>query len=350
MLKYFLGSYLLTIVGVICAYLLGEHSHPGGGLSNVFIVLVLAVLEVSLSFDNAVVNAMKLEHMTDKWRHRFITWGILIAVFGMRFLFPVLVVSIFANVDMISVTKMALYDADKYAGYLRATHAPIVTFGGLFLIMLFLNYFFNHKKEVHWIKCVESPLAHFDHISGIEVIISLSIIMGLQTVIPAEEKLAVILAGIAGIITFMVIDGVSHYLEMHEEQRNAQCLAQGARCAGFISFMYLELIDASFSLDGVLGAFALSKDVVIITIGLAIGAMFVRSLTIMLVEKKTLAKFLYLEHGAHWAIGALAIIMLISTVKEVPEVVTGLIGLFFIVASLISSIIYNKKNTQTENE
>ena len=115
-------------------------------------------------------------------------------------------------------------------------------------------------------------------------------------------------------------------------------------------FLYLELIDASFSLEGVLGAFALSKDILIISIGLAIGAMFVRSLTIMLVEKKTLDQFLYLEHGAHWAIGALAIIMLISSFHEVPEVITGLIGLTFIVLSLVSSLIHNKKREKkTEN-
>ena len=112
----------------------------------------------------------------------------------------------------------------------------------------------------------------------------------------------------------------------------------------FIGFLYLELIDASFSLDGVLGAFALSKDILIITIGLSIGAMFVRSLTMMLVEKKTLSNYLYLEHGAHWAIGALAVIMLISSFHEVPEVLTGLIGLTFILASLTSSFIHNKKN------
>lgn len=110
-----------------------------------------------------------------------------------------------------------------------------------------------------------------------------------------------------------------------------------------ISFIYLELIDASFSLDGVLGAFALSKDIIIISIGLAIGAMFVRSLTIMLVEKKTLAQFIYLEAGAHWAIGALSILMLVSAVREVPEVLTGLIGLLFIVGAFISSIMHNKK-------
>ena len=343
MLEYFLGSYLVTIIGVICAFFWGNHVEPGSGWSAVFIVIVLAILETSLSFDNAVVNAMKLEKMSDKWRHRFLTWGIAIAVFGMRFLFPVLVVAIFANLDMITVTKIALTDSQQYAGYLHATHAPIVTFGGMFLVLLFLNYFFNHEKEVHWIKFIEGPLAHMDHIRGIEIIISLLMLIAVQTFIPADEKISVILSGIAGIITFLAIDGVSHFLEKHEEMRTAQAVSQGVKSAGLISFIYLELIDASFSLDGVLGAFALSNDVLIITIGLAIGAMFVRSLTVMLVEKKTLAKFLYLEHGAHWAIGALAIIMLISTVKEIPEVVTGLIGLFFIVTALISSIVHNKK-------
>ena len=343
MLEYFLGSYLVTIIGVISAFFWGNHVEPGSGWSAVFIVIVLAILETSLSFDNAVVNAMKLEKMSDKWRHRFLTWGIAIAVFGMRFLFPVLVVAIFANLDMITVTKIALTDSQQYAGYLHATHAPIVTFGGMFLVLLFLNYFFNHEKEVHWIKFIERPLAHMDHIRGIEIIISLLMLISVQTFIPVGEKISVILSGIAGIITFLAIDGVSHFLEKHEGMRAAQAVSQGAKSAGLISFIYLELIDASFSLDGVLGAFALSNDVLIITIGLAIGAMFVRSLTIMLVEKKTLAKFLYLEHGAHWAIGALAIIMLISTVKEIPEVVTGLIGLFFIVTALISSIVHNKK-------
>ena len=343
MLEYFLGSYIVTLVGIVGAYFWGNHVEAGSGWAAVFIVLVLAILETSLSFDNAVVNAMKLEKMTEKWRHRFLTWGIAIAVFGMRFLFPVLVVAIFANLDMLTVTKIALTDSQKYASYLHATHAPIVTFGGMFLALLFLNYFFNHEKQVHWIKFIEKPLAHMDHIRGIEIILALFMLIGVQSFAPVESKVSIIISGLAGIITFLAIDGVAHFLEKHEEIRVAKTVSQGAKSAGLISFIYLELIDASFSLDGVLGAFALSNDVLIITIGLAIGAMFVRSLTIMLVEKKTLAKFLYLEHGAHWAIGALAIIMLISTVKEIPEVVTGLIGLFFIVTALISSIIHNKK-------
>lgn len=346
--KYFIGSYIITIAGLIAAYFWGEHVHSGTGFMCVFIAGILAILETSLSFDNAVVNAMKLEHMSEVWRHRFLTWGIAIAVFGMRFLFPILVVAIFAKLDMLTVTHIALTDSHKYAQYLHATHAPIVTFGGLFLIMLFLNYFFNHEKTVHWIKFIESPLSHLDNIKGIEIIISLLIVVFLQSFMPQELKIPVMLSGISGIITFLAIEGVSHYLEKHEEMRMAKCGADAIKCTGLISFIYLELIDASFSLDGVLGAFALSSDVIIITIGLAIGAMFVRSLTIMLVETKTLAKFLYLEHGAHWAIGALAIIMLITTVKEIPEVVTGLIGLFFIVAALISSIIHNKKEAKKE--
>ena len=113
-------------------------------------------------------------------------------------------------------------------------------------------------------------------------------LLATQNFVPTQQKLHVMIAGISGIITYLLIEGFTHYLEKHEEMRLAKCAAQSAGCTGLVSFLYLELIDASFSLDGVLGAFALSKDIIIISIGLAIGAMFVRSLTILLVEKKTL--------------------------------------------------------------
>lgn len=343
MIEYFLESYIVTILGLVGAFLWGEHTHPGSGIACAFIALVLGALEISLSFDNAVVNAMKLEKMSHVWRHRFLTWGIIIAVFGMRFLFPILVVAIFANLSMLDVAKIAVTDVDKYAYYLHETHDPIVTFGGMFLIMLFLNYFFDKKKEVHWIRPIENWLAHLDHMQGIEILISLLALLATQYVIPTEQKMSVMIAGVCGIVTYLLIDGFTHYLEKQEHIRLEKCTVQAAGCTGLVSFIYLELIDASFSLDGVLGAFAISKDIIIISIGLAIGAMFVRSLTIMLVEKKTLKQFLYLEHGAHWAIGALAILMLVSTVKELPEVVTGGIGLAFIISALISSIVHNRK-------
>jgi len=342
MFKYFGGSYLITILGIITAYLWGEHFHSGAGLSCVFIVCVLAILEISLSFDNAVVNAMKLEKMSEKWRHRFITWGILIAVFGMRFLFPLAVVSIFAGLNISSVLDMALHNVSEYARNLELTHAPIVTFGGAFLFMLFMDYYTEEKKDVHWIKPLEIPLQKLSRIKGICTITVLILLGILSFEIPAEMKQAVLSSGIAGIITYLVIDGLSEWLEKRQEERAKLC-AETVKCSGLIGFLYLELIDASFSLDGVLGAFALSQDIIIITLGLFIGAMFVRSLTIMLVEKKTLKQFLYLEHGAHWAIGVLAILMFVSTRVEIPEVVTGTLGLVFIISSLISSVLHNKK-------
>lgn len=342
MLKYFSGSSIVTVVGLFLAYFWGEHFQANSGFSCIFIACVLAILEVSLSFDNAVVNAMKLEKMSEKWRHRFITWGILIAVFGMRFFFPLAVVSIFAQLSISSVLNMALKDVNQYAHYLELTHAPIVTFGGAFLLMLFMDYYTDSNKKLHWIKFLEVPLQKLSKVKGICTITVLAALGILLTQISPDIRQSVINSGIAGIITYLCIDGLAEWIERKQEEQAKLC-ADSLRCSGLIGFLYLELIDASFSFDGVLGAFALSQDIIIITIGLFIGAMFVRSLTIMLVEKKTLKQFLYLEHGAHWAIGTLAILMFVSAKMEVPEYITGTLGLFFITSSLISSIIHNKK-------
>ena len=238
--KYFTESYFVTVAGLIIAYFWGEHVKPGAGFISVFIASILAILEVSLSFDNAVVNAMKLEKMSLVWQKRFLTWGIAIAVFGMRFLFPILVVAIFAHLDMVTVAKIAISDSQSYANYLHMAHAPIVTFGGLFLIMLFLNYFFDHEKDVHWIKIIERPVSYLDHIKGIEIFISLLIIVALQTVIPEPQKLSVVLAGIFGIVTYLGIDGVSHFLEKHQQLKMAKCGADALKCGGLATFLYLE--------------------------------------------------------------------------------------------------------------
>ncbi|MGN1153356.1 MAG: DUF475 domain-containing protein [Candidatus Gastranaerophilaceae bacterium] len=345
-MKHFIGSYVVTIIGLIFAYFWGEHIHHGTGFMCVFIAFVLSVLEVSLSFDNAVVNAMKLEKMSEKWRHRFITWGIAIAVFGMRFLFPLFVVAIFAKLNILKVLKIALSNSQLYEYYLHQTHAPIVTFGGAFLIMLFMGYFLNPKKEIDWIKPIESSIKKVPANKILDTMIALVIVDIVHMLQPPPLRINVLISGIAGILIYLLIDTISSKLENAEEKRDEQCCKEVkvASCSCFVSFMYLELIDASFSLDGVLGAFALSSDIVIITIGLAIGAMFVRSLTLLLVEEKTLANYIYLEHGAHWAIGILAVIMFLSTVFVIPEVVTGLSGLVLIIASLISSVIKNKEN------
>lgn len=151
------------------------------------------------------------------------------------------------------------------------------------------------------------------------------------------EQTEFLIAGIFGLVTYIAVDGVSALLNVES------AVAGGAVRSGAASFLYLEVLDASFSFDGVIGAFALSNNLFIIAIGLGIGAMFVRSLTIMLVEKETLASYRYLEHGAFYAIIALAVMMFLNAVMHIPEVVTGLIGSGFIVWAFYDSIRYNRR-------
>lgn len=346
MLKYFKGSYLFTIIGLTIVWFWAGHTNPDARLNSIFVAIILSILEVSLSFDNAVINATKLEKMSKVWQHRFLTWGMLIAVFGMRFLFPLLIVAIFSKLQILEVINLAFNDSEKYSHYLHISHPYVVSFGGAFLIFLFFNYFLNSEKEIHWIKPIEKFIHNFAGFKSLSTVLTLSLVLVTQHFAPAEQKFGIVLSGIFGIITYLIIEGLSQMLEHQSalREKKAECLPKfNLTNSCFINFLYLELIDASFSLDGALGAFALSKDIIVITIGLSIGAMFVRSLTIMLVEKKTLKQYVYLEHGAHWAISALALIMFISTVQEVSEVITGLIGLVFIGASLISSVKENSK-------
>ena len=338
-MKHYKGSFIFTAIGLVLAFLWAHKTAPGHELASLFIVCVLGILEVSLSFDNAVVNALKLEKMPPKWQHRFLTWGIWVAVFGMRFLFPLLVVSIFAKLNLFSVLNLAISNPDEYTHYLEITHPMVITFGASFLVMLFFTYFMDTKKEVFWLKPIEKKLAGLGEIKGLNVILTITLIFFFNRFVGYEYRHDTLIAGIWGIIIFIAIELLSKLLEGNENK------ALNLEHFGLVNFLYLELIDASFSLDGVLGAFALSKDIFIITIGLSIGAMFVRSMTIMLVEHKTLKQFPYLEHGAHWAIGTLALIMYISSFREVSEVITGLSGLAFIVCALICSIRLNNKNS-----
>ena len=327
------------IVGLGLAFYRGECVGAGLGWSFMFTALVITALEVSLSFDNAVINATKLEKMSHKWRMRFLTWGIAIAVFGMRFVFPIVIVAIFSNISCMEVLRLTLEKPDDYAKLLHESHVGISSFGGTFLMMLFCEFMFDREKSLHWLSMPEKLLQKIGRSRLAPTVLTLAALGAIQPMLSGGQHWVSIIAGIVGIVAHLLRHGVSSKLESLAKQENAFALKH----AGLAAFIYLELIDASFSLDGVLGAFALTKDVVVITIGLAVGAFFVRSLTIMLVEKKTLEKLVYLTHGAYWAIGSLATIMLIATFMEVPEIVTGSIGMAFILASLVSSIFERKR-------
>jgi hypothetical protein len=336
-LGYFKNSFLVTAAGLVLGALVGWRIHEtvAGVLQTLFIVAVLGVLEVSLSFDNAVVNATVLRDMTPKWRHRFLTWGIAIAVFGMRLVFPLVVVSIVARIGPLEALRLATFQPDEYARILSSAHAQLGAFGGAFLGMVCLKYFFDSDKEVHWIAIVERRLVQLGTIEAIELALVLVTIIVFSRMVPPQESYGFLVAGVFGLVTFIVVEGIGSAMEVGPDKMHDVHRASAA------NFLYLEVLDASFSFDGVIGAFALTNNLFIISIGLGVGAMFVRSLTIMLVEKQTLDSYRYLEHGAFWAIGALAAFMLVGTVRHVPEAITGLCGAVLIGLSMWSSLRHN---------
>jgi uncharacterized protein len=340
-MKYFKVSFIVAIVCLSAAFYWGFSS--GGinaGITATTIALILGVLEVSLSFDNAVVNASVLKRMDDKWQQYFLTWGILVAVFGMRLVFPIAIVEFATGIDFMAVADMALHDSAKYAEHLTAAHVQIASFGGMFLLMVFFGFLFDSDREIHWLGYLERKFASFGKLESIEIILALSILLGMQSFVNSGDRLTSLLAGVSGVVLFVIVDSMS---ALFENEEDGEEVSAAIKRGSLMSFVYLEILDASFSFDGVIGAFAITQDVVIIMLGLTIGAMFVRSLTVYLVRKGTLDEYVFLEHGAHYAIGALAGIMLVSMKHEIPEVITGLVGAIFIGLSILSSILYKRK-------
>jgi uncharacterized protein len=340
--RHFRYSIFVTVLCLGLAFAWGAKSTEGGFVAMT-LALLLGIMEVSLSFDNAVVNASVLKEMATKWRQMFLTVGILIAVFGMRLLFPILVVAVATGQSVWEVGQLALNKPEEYARHLADSHAGIAAFGGMFLLLVFLSFLFDEGKELHWLGKIEAFFAKLGKLDSIGIIIALGVLLAAQFFLPLDTaaRLTILIAGVAGVALYVAVDSLGGFFEEEDE---AGAVGQMAKRSGVAGFLYLEVLDASFSFDGVIGAFAVTRDVVIIMLGLAIGAMFVRSLTVYLVEKGTLDEYVFLEHGAHYAIGALAIIMLGSIVWHVSEVVTGLIGVAFISAALLSSIAYQRKN------
>jgi len=347
-LSYLRWAFIATAIGLALGVGLGWQTTGtlGGTMSVSFIVAVLAVLEISLSFDNAIVNANKLKDMTPVWQRRFLTWGILIAVFGMRIVFPLLIVVIAANVGPWTAVVMAASQPHEYARIMNDAHLPIAAFGGTFLMMVALSFFFDHEKDIHWVRWIEEKASVYSSVKGIEIATVLVIMLIFSRIIGFSDdpRLGPVAANtffhaaIWGLLTFLLVEVLGGVLD------RSQDVLAGAAKGGVGAFLYLEVLDASFSFDGVIGAFALSQNLFVIAIGLGIGAMYVRSMTIMLVERGTLAEYRFLEHGAFYAILILSVIMYVQTLVHIPEVITGLGGATLIGVALWSSIRWNRRH------
>lgn len=351
-LRIFGISLLVTVAALMAGY-----AH--GGLKDLFLLLVLATLEVSLSFDNAIINAAILKQMSPFWRRMFLTVGILIAVFGMRLVFPLLIVWATAGLDPVRAMELALHPpqhgalefpdgSPSYEKLISAAHPQIAAFGGTFLLMLFLD-FIVYDRDIKWLKWIEAPFARIGRLGQVSVAVAVValVLVGTRLTHSSDEGQTVLTAGLLGLVTYLVVNGLSRAFRPPDLEAVSAGTAVGK--AGFTLFLYLEVLDAAFSFDGVTGAFAITSDPIVIALGLGlVGSMFVRSITIFLVKQDALDRYVYLEHGAHWAIGVLAVIMLLSVNPhyQVPEPITASVGVVFIGAALSWSVLRNRRNAK----
>lgn len=306
----------------------------GLGPAAMTVVLILIAVEVAFSFDNAIVNAKILKQMSRFWQVMFLTIGVAIAVFGMRLVFPIILVAMTAGLGWTQVIDLALNHPEEYSHRLEEAHVVLSAFGGGFLLMLALHFFFDGGRQVLWYKSFEQRMQRLAY-KWMPAFIALSVIAVAAAVPFNHDSQETLVAGVLGVLTYSVIHGASEYFARVQQRKIGNGLRVGM--AGFISFLYLEVLDASFSFDGVLGAFAVTKDVVLIAIGLGVGALWVRSLTIFMVRRGTLDSYRYIEHGAHYTIAILAAILILSIFVNVPEVIAGLVGLGIIGSSIVAS-------------
>lgn len=312
-----------------------------------FSATVLGLLEVSMSFDNAVVNANILKTMPEVWQRRFITLGLPIAVFAMRGVFPDLVISAALHTDPVSALHIALTDPVRYHTALEAVKPELMTFGAAFLMPLALGFFFDNEPDDTWIGPLERLLAKtkIAPISDYVAYLYTLLVVALVAVF-SYEPVHLLIAGAIGVGANFGIEKLGDILEDNE----VVAVGKSAVRSGISGILYLELIDASMSFDGVIGAFAISTNPYVIMLGLGIGAMAVRTITLKLVATNSLTKYRYLGHGAFWAILILSATMMATTRFHVPESFTGIVGGVLVLSALVCSIIYNRRNPQAATE
>lgn len=337
-LRIFGISIILTLItGAFVVYQLG--------LPMLWLFVVLAIMEVTFSFDNAVVNSKILGKMSPLWQKLFLTLGIFIAVFLVRFALPIWIVQLATGLSFPDVLNLAFNDPDKYGEEVHNAAPVIDAFGGTFLLMLGISYFLDHDKIVHWLRPIERAMAWAGQLRFVKLIIMTVIAIILYLTVDKDLQTTVLISSVLGIALHVGLETASKVFDKSMEKKSH--IKHQVGWAAFASFMYLEVLDASFSFDGVIGAFAITNSIILIVAGLGVGAFWVRSLTVYLLRAGTLAKYRYLEHGAHWAILALGVLMLIKLYHiELPEYVTGSLGLVFIVTAVVTSIIEKRSQKQ----
>jgi hypothetical protein len=321
-----------------------------GGTQGLIVVALLGVLEIAVSFDNAIVNATVLARMDRYWQRMFMTVGVLIAAIGMRLLLPLIIVAIGAQLTPWRAVDLAYSDPTRYHDLLLAAQPGIAAYGGIFLLMIAIA-FFREEREVHWWPLVERRLpALLDH-RGAPQLIALLFTATAGATVPAPMREKVVLGCVFGLLCHQGIKLLSDRVADRADADGAsrpRPTVQGR--AALLLFIYLELLDATFSMDSVMGGFSVTVNIALITLGLAIGAGYIRALTIYVVRRGTLEQYRYLEHGAYYSIALLSMLLLWEIWRDVPDWITACTGAVVITSAWLTSIWAAKRQQRLEAE
>ena len=287
----------------------------------ILIVAGLCLFEAISSIDNAIVNAEVLSTMGERARHWFLTWGLVIAVFVIRGLLPWFIVW-FTTPSLGPVGALtAAFSSDPAVIAAVGSSAPVLLIGGgTFLVFLFFHWLFLEEKHfgLRGERYIRERGAWFYATASV----LLALIVGLSLM--ARPLLA--LGAVIGSTAFFIVHGFRQNAEAQERRLMDRGLTDLSK------LFYLEVIDASFSIDGVLGAFAFTLSVPLIILGNGLGALVVRELTIGNIDR--IRRYVYLKNGAMYSILALGTIMILDSFGvEIPgylsPVITfGVVGYF----------------------
>ncbi len=286
-------------------------------------ILGLSLFEIITSIDNAIINAEVLTGMSQKARKWFLLWGFLFAVFVVRGLLPLLIVWI-ANptLGLIGVFFAAFSQDPKVAEAIQATSPLLLLAGGVFLIFLFFNWLFLEPKN-YGLKGEK-----FFHSQGAWFFAIVSVLLSIIVWLALQKDPMLAFSAVLGSTAFFIIHGFRQYAQEQERK-----LIKG-NMSDISKIAYLEVLDSTFSIDGVIGAFAFTFSIPLILLGNGLGALVLRKLTVSNIER--IKKYKYLKNGAMYSILFLGAIMILDSFGfHIPHYVSpvitfGTVGFFFL--------------------
>ena len=310
--------------------------------SSFIIIIGLIVFEAINSIDNAIVNAYVLKSMSEKWRKIFLFWGMLFAVFVIRGALPFLMVWLTIPGIGFGQAFAAMFSSSHEATVAIEAGRPLLLMGaGVFLMLLYLHWLFLEEKK---------PLFAADKLMKPQYGIwffAFSAVILVSLLYFARDNPMLMLSAAIGNAAFFILYG---FREQAEKQ-SVRLMEKAGSMGDLSKFLYLEVLDASFSFDGVFGAFAFTTSIPLILIGNGIGAFIVREMTIKSVDR--IAKYRFLKNGAMTSIGFLgAAIVIESFGIELPEFLPTLVMLSFVGVAFYESRKFlknNSDNLKTEN-